>query len=87
MIKYRFKMKTLKTHIKLVALFFSVLLMLQSCTVYKSAPITLDEASKANNKVRVYNKNGEKLTYSKIVVFNDGHYYGVKKAQELSNNS
>ena len=79
-------MKSINQHLKVVAIFFVTLMLFQSCTVYKSASVSLDEASKSNTKVRVVKTNGEKVKYSRIVVLNDGQFYGVQKANRLSNN-
>ena len=73
-------MKSINQHLKVVAIFFVTLMLFQSCTVYKSASVSLDEASKSNTKVRVVKTNGEKVKYSRIVVLNDGQFYGVQKA-------
>jgi len=72
-------MKTIKIHLRVVAFFFSALILFQGCTVYKSANVTLDEAVKADTKVRIEKKNGERLKYFKVVVLDDGNYYGKKK--------
>jgi hypothetical protein len=72
-------MKTIKANLKVATLFFSILIMLQSCTVYQTANVTLDEAVISDNKVRIEKKNGAKLKYSKVVKFNDGKYYGKLK--------
>lgn len=61
-------------------------MLFQSCTVYKSASVSLDEASKSNTKVKVVKTNGEKVKYSRIVALNDGQFYGVQKVNGLSNN-
>lgn len=37
-------MKTSTRHLKGVALFFSVLMLLQGCTVYKSSSVSLEQA-------------------------------------------
>ena len=79
-------MKSINQHLKVIAFFFVVLMFFQSCTVYKSASVTLDEASKSNTKVRVVKTNGEKVKYLRIVALNDGHFYGVQKVNRLSNN-
>ncbi|WP_370479789.1 hypothetical protein [Tamlana flava] len=79
-------MKTLKIYLKAVALFLSALMILQSCTVYKSTPVTLDEAVKADTKVKIEKRNGEKLKYYKIVQGEDGNYYGDEKVNGLHNN-
>ena len=79
-------MKTIKIHFKAVALFLTVLMMLQSCTVYKSTPVTLSEAVKADTRVKIENRNGEKLKYFRIVQGNDGKYYGDQIINKMHNN-
>ncbi len=74
-------MKTLNKYLKVVALFFATLILLQGCTVYKTASVTLYEASKINNKVRVEKKDGKKVKYSNIVLLDDGQYYGKEKVK------
>ena len=71
-------MKTIKEQFKSVALSLSMLILLQGCTVYKSASVTLDEASKSETKVKVVTKSNEKLKFKRIGVEN-GKYYGVRK--------
>ncbi len=71
-------MKTLKNHLKVVALFFSVLILLQGCTVYKSSSVTLDEAYRTTGKARVKTNDNKTQTFVRIGV-DDGEYYGVKK--------
>ena len=65
----------------------ALLMIFQSCTVYKSTPITLDEASKANDRVRIYKNTGEEVDYLKVMMRNDGHYYGLKKKKGQVQNS
>jgi hypothetical protein len=62
----------------LLALFFSALMLLQGCTVYKSAFVAHDEASKSLTKVRVEKKNGEKVKYSRIVVLDNHKFFKEK---------
>ena len=70
-------MRTLKVHLKGVALFFSVLILFQGCTVYKSASVTLDEASKSNTHVRVKTFDNQSLKFSRIEVVNN-KIHGIK---------
>jgi hypothetical protein len=70
-------MRTLKVHLKVVALFFSVLILFQGCTVYKSASVTLDEASKSNTHVRVKTFDNQSLKFSRIEVVNN-KIHGIK---------
>ncbi|WP_370476563.1 hypothetical protein [Tamlana flava] len=74
-------MKKPRIHFKSIAIFLSLLIMLQSCSVYKSAPVSIEEASQANSKVKVYKRNGEKVKYKKIIMTNEGHYYGIGKTK------
>ena len=67
----------MKTHLKAIALFLSVLIIFQGCTVYKSANVTLDEASKSEIKVKVRTKTNETIKFKRIG-FENGHYYGVQ---------
>ena len=74
-------MKTLKNHLKVVTLFFSVLILLQGCTVYKSSSVSLEQAEQNQSKVKVITKNNEKLKFKSIGIEN-GNYYGVKISNE-----
>ena len=72
-------MKTLKKQLKIVALFLSALIFFQGCTVYKSVPISLEQAVQNESKVRVRTNSNEKLKFMRIGIEN-GNYYGVKKS-------
>jgi len=71
-------MKSIKKQIRQIAYVLSLLILFQGCTVYKSASITLDQASKVEQKVKVITKGNEKLKFNRIGI-EDGSYYGVKK--------
>jgi len=73
-------MKTLKTQLRPITLFLILLMLLQSCTVYKSATISLDQAVQNQSKVRVKTINNEKFKFKRIGVEN-GNYYGIKKTK------
>lgn len=73
-------MKTLKIYLKVIALFCSALILFQSCTVYKSTPISIEHAVQNENKVKVVTKSGEKFKFSRIGV-EDDNYYGVSKSK------
>ena len=76
-------MKTIKKQFRTVSLLFGVIIMLQSCTVYKSTAVTLDQAAKTENKVKIKTKSNNTLKF-KRVDFEDGKYYGVKKVNGAS---
>jgi len=71
-------MKAIKIHLKAVALFFSILILLQGCTVYKSANVSLEEAVRTDNKIKITTNDNQTLKFQKIG-FEDGLYFGIKK--------
>jgi PBP1b-binding outer membrane lipoprotein LpoB len=77
-------MKTIKTHLKAVAYVLTLLILFEGCTVYKSTPVTLKDAYKANTKVEVKTNDNQTQKYDRIE-FEDGKYYGVKKPYYRSN--
>jgi len=74
-------MKTIKIHLKVISLFVIALILLQSCTVYKSTTATLDEAFKSNTKTKVITTDNQTLKFMRID-FIDGKYYGVSKTSQ-----
>jgi hypothetical protein len=70
-------MKTIYKHLKVVALFFATLILFQGCTVYKSASVTPDEASKSYTKGRVKTIDNQSLKFEGIEVTNN-KIVGVK---------
>lgn len=72
-------MKTTTRHLKVVALIFSVVILFQSCvTVYKSGNVTLEEADRANTKVRISTNDNKTLKYLYITNINQ-EYFGIKR--------
>lgn len=71
-------MKTHKKHLKIVALFFSVLIFFQGCTVYKSANVTLEEAVMLKTNVKITTKNNSIYQFERLK-FEEGLYYGYSK--------
>jgi DNA polymerase III alpha subunit len=62
---------------KFVCLFLAVLMIVQSCTVYKSTPISISQASQISKKVLVTTTTNSKLKFSRIEK-TDSIYYGLK---------
>ena len=58
-------------------IFFAILILFESCIVYKTAPVTLDEVSKSNTKVRVKTINNQSLKFDRIEVTNN-NIHGFK---------
>ena len=71
-------MKSFKNYSKLIGLFFSILILFQGCTVYKST--TIQQAVQTESKVKVRTKNGETFKFSRVGT-KDGNYYGVSKTK------
>ena len=67
-------MKIIKAHLKVVALFFSVLILFQGCTVYKEANVTLEEAVRADTKVRIKTNDNQTLKFKNVRVENEIYY-------------
>lgn len=61
-----------------VPFLLSLLLIIQSCQVYKTSSITLEEAALKREKVRVVTPDEGKLKFKYIDKI-EGVYYGVKK--------
>ena len=70
-------MKTTTIRLKVIPLFFSVLILFQGCTVYKSASVTPVEASKSNTNVRVKTFDNQSLKFYRIEVANN-KIHGIK---------
>lgn len=67
---------------KIVCILLVIIFTLQSCTVYKKTPVTLEEAKNANLKTLVIDINNTKHKYKRITLI-DGQYYGeIKKNQK-----
>ena len=55
-------------------------MVVQSCTVYKSTPITLEQAVQNESKVKIVTNRNQTFIYKKIV-FDEGKYYGVERVK------
>lgn len=71
-------MKKLKKRLKVVALFLTGLILLQSCVVYHKTPTTLEQASQLRTKTKITQTDGDTFKF-KYISYEDGVYYGVKK--------
>ena len=75
-------MKTIQQHFKQGSFMLSLLILIQGCTVYKSAQITLEQAAKEEQKVKVITKNNQKLKFE-YIRFDNGQYYGVTRGKNI----
>ena len=72
------RLKNFKT--KTVCFLLVIALMLQSCSVYKKMPVTLEEAATTDRKVLVIKSDNTKLKFRRIEQ-TDGIYYGLLKTR------
>ena len=72
------RLKNLKS--KTVCFLLVIALILQSCSVYKKTPVTLDEAVTADRKILVVKVDNTKLKFIRIEQI-DGIYYGRIKTR------
>lgn len=70
-------MKSKRYKTKLVCWFLAILLVLQSCTVYKTASISIPVAAQINEKVLVKTTTINRLKLDRIEK-KDTAYYGIK---------
>ena len=71
-------MKTIKRNLEWAAKILSLLILLQSCTVYHTATASVDEAIQSNNKVKVDIEMDDPYRFKEIKVF-ENEYYGLVK--------
>ncbi|NNK30232.1 MAG: hypothetical protein HKP04_05195 [Flavobacteriaceae bacterium] len=69
-------MKKIKKSLKSVAFFLSGLILLQSCSAYKT-PVTLQQAAQEEKAVKVITVDDDTYKY-KYILYEDGQFYGVK---------
>ena len=63
---------------KLVCIILSLTFLVQSCTIYKKAPVSIEAAANSEKKVQIIRNDGSKFSLSKIEKI-DGKYYGTKQ--------
>lgn len=73
-------MKIDSSKAKVIWLFLSFLILLQSCVVYKDTSSTLDEAVVSKCKVLVVKTDGKELKFVKVEKI-DNVYYGISKTK------
>lgn len=71
-------MKAILTTKTTLALLMSVIIIFQSCSVYKSKPVSLIEASKENIKVKVRTNTNMKMKFKRIE-YDGVNFYGIQK--------
>ena len=69
-------MKSMKRNLKWAAKILSFLILLQSCTVYRSYTSTVDEAIATNNKVKLVIENNDPYKFKKLQRI-EGEIFGL----------
>ena len=77
-IKKQKVMKILKNHFKSISYLLAFFVLLQGCTVYKTYDVTLWEAARTQDKVKLVTNQGETEEYLYVVIVNE-QFYGVKE--------
>jgi hypothetical protein len=74
-------MKLLHKNAKITSLLLAIIFLFQGCHAYKSTPISLDEASRTNSRVKIITTENKRIVFRKIEK-TDLSYYGFKKEKE-----
>lgn len=70
------EMKSYREKLKIVAKLLSLLILVQSCTIYRSSSASLDEAIDSSNDVKLYTEHDEPFKFEKLERIN-GEVYGL----------
>lgn len=71
-------------HSKFPAFLIGIFILIQSCTVYHSASVDIEDAVQSQNKVKVLTNTSKTYKFKKIIA-KDNLYYGIAKANRNSN--
>ncbi len=72
------KLESTKKQLRPIAWLMAIAMIIQSCTVYKSTPLNLEQAVQKESKVRITTNSNKTFVYKKIVI-DEGKYYGVER--------
>ena len=73
-------MKALKKWFKIIALFFTALILFQGCVAYQNTAVSLEQAVQEQKPAKV-NTIPNETYYFKQIVFEEGQFYGLKKVK------
>ena len=71
-------MKTLQHYFKAIAWLLTGLICFQSCTIYRSTGVSIDEAVKSGDKVKVVTSHNKTIRF-KYITEENGNYFGIQK--------
>jgi hypothetical protein len=64
---------------RLTAFFMVFIMLLKSCTIYKTAPISIDQAIQNQSEVKIHTLNRDTYRFTAIEDI-DGNYFGINKS-------
>lgn len=76
-------MKTVRRHIKKLAMFLAILFLFNCCKTYQKQPITISEAIYSNQKVKIKTSDNKQYTFCKLILNNE-QLYGITKINSRS---
>ena len=71
-------MKTLKTRLRTIALFFMSMILFQSCVAYQKTTVSLQEAEQSKTRAKVHTSANQTYYFNQIVL-EEEEFYGLKK--------
>lgn len=63
---------------RLTSLVLTILIVFQSCRVYKKNPITIDEAVKSERRIKIKTLDNNKFKFKRVII-EESNYYGIKR--------
>lgn len=76
-------MKVVRKHLKLVALLLSVVFLLQSCKIYQTKTVMVDEAIQSSRRVKVITYRNDIYKFEQLTI-EDGKLYGITKKKSFT---
>lgn len=75
-------MKTIRKHLKMLSLFMSLTILVQSCVAYHSSNASIDEAIQSNDKVKL--EAAEDTYVFQELQRENGNIYGITKRKSVT---
>ena len=75
-------MKTIRKHLKMLSLFMSLTILVQSCVAYHSSTASIDEAVQSNDKIKL--EAAEDTYVFQELQRENGNIYGITKRKSVT---
>jgi len=76
-------MKAIRKYLKLIILFFSFTFLLQSCKVYHTKTVTVDDAILSSKRVKINSFRNDTYKFDELGI-EEGKLYGLTKKKSLT---